>query len=86
MSFLSRHDGLKLHVFPLLVRPWAWKAVDWMTDLTMLPRDGRALASLRGPRAEEVLRHFVIDLASAAKQWIPPTSQRTFLTTRVKTK
>ena len=32
-------------VFPILVRPCAWKAVDWLKKLQMRPEDGRALSA-----------------------------------------
>jgi hypothetical protein len=32
-------------VFPILVRPCAWKAVDWLEKLQMRPEDGKALSA-----------------------------------------
>ncbi len=36
------HDGMLL--LPILIRPCAWEAIDWLKAIQMLPRDGKSVA------------------------------------------
>ena len=37
-----KNDGLTF--IPILIRPCAWKAIDWLKAIQMLPRDGKSVA------------------------------------------
>ena len=47
-ALLQRRDTEGLHIYPIIVRPCAWKAVKWLSRIQVRPKDGRAL--VRGDR------------------------------------
>ena len=42
--FLERRKTDGMLLLPILIRPCAWKAIDWLKAIQMLPRDGKAVA------------------------------------------
>src|SRR5689334_2597186 len=41
---LERRQTKGLVLIPILIRPCAWKAIDWLKAIQMLPRDGKSVA------------------------------------------
>src|SRR5579871_1386319 len=52
-QILSRHKAGKLWVFPILVKPCPWQAVDWLEEKLIRPRDGRPLSSFRSTHEQD---------------------------------
>jgi len=44
-ALLQRRDTEGLHIYPIIVRPCAWKAVKWLSRIQVRPKDGRPLAA-----------------------------------------
>jgi len=44
-NLLQRCDTEGLHIYPIIVRPCAWKAVKWLSRIQVRPKDGRPLAA-----------------------------------------
>jgi hypothetical protein len=42
---LERHDKEGLRIFPVIVRPCAWKQVEWLARMQVRPNDGRPLSA-----------------------------------------
>ena len=51
----SQNDGLIL--LPILVRPCAWKTVQWLAEREVLPGQGRALSGGDPPQIDSDLAH-----------------------------
>jgi hypothetical protein len=58
---LKRRDEQGLRVFPVIVRPRAWKRVKWLARMQVRPTDGRPLSGGDGHRIET-------DLAAVAEE------------------
>ena len=43
-ALLQRRDTEGVHIYPIIVRPCAWKAVKWLSRIQVRPKDGRALS------------------------------------------
>ncbi len=43
-TLLQRRDAAGLHIFPVIVKPCAWRAVDWLAKMQCRPTDGRPLS------------------------------------------
>jgi hypothetical protein len=56
-----RHkDGLR--ILPLIVKPCAWKKVEWISPIQARPKDGKAVSSFRGHRLDGVLTTFAEEI------------------------
>ena len=44
-TLLERREREGLHVFPVIVKPCAWKHVEWLAKMQVRPRDGRPLSA-----------------------------------------
>jgi hypothetical protein len=44
-ALLKRRDTEGVHIYPIIVRPCAWKAVKWLSRIQVRPKDGRPLAA-----------------------------------------
>jgi tetratricopeptide (TPR) repeat protein len=42
--FLERRKSAGMVLIPILIRPCAWKAIEWLKAIQMLPRDGKSVA------------------------------------------
>jgi hypothetical protein len=42
-SLLERMDKEGLRIFPVIIRPCAWKHVKWLTRMNLRPKDGRSI-------------------------------------------
>lgn len=49
-------------VFPILVRPCAWEAVDWLKELQIRPEDGRALSTGNEAYIDSKLAEITIEI------------------------
>ena len=53
-------DGLR--IIPLIVRPCAWQAFDWLASIESRPRNGRALSKGRKAKVEEDLAELALEV------------------------
>ena len=44
-SLLERRDKERLRIFPVIIRPCAWKHVKWLARMNLRPKDGKPLSS-----------------------------------------
>jgi hypothetical protein len=42
---LQRHAVEGVRIFPVIVDPCAWQTIDWLSQLNVRPKDGRALSA-----------------------------------------
>ena len=56
-----------LRIFPIIVRPCPWQAVDWLAKLQVRPKDGKPLASFKGYKVEENLTNMALEIANLLK-------------------
>jgi hypothetical protein len=56
-----------LRIFPIIIRPCPWQAIDWLARLQMRPKDGKPLASFRGYKVEEILSNITLEIATLLK-------------------
>jgi hypothetical protein len=59
---LERRRSESLRIIPLIVRPCAWEAVDWLTELLCRPTDGRPLSKGSRHRADEDLAALTLEI------------------------
>jgi len=43
-TFLERRDEEGMHIFPIIVKPCAWKQVEWLSRMNLRPKDGKPLS------------------------------------------
>ena len=51
---LERRRSDRMTIIPILLRPCVWKAVPWLKELQMLPRDGKSVSKDFKDNADEV--------------------------------
>jgi hypothetical protein len=56
-----------LRIFPIIIRPCPWQAVDWLARLQMRPKDGKPLASFTKYKVEEILSNVALEIATLLK-------------------
>jgi tetratricopeptide (TPR) repeat protein len=56
---LERRRDDHLPVFPVIIRSAAWQSVDWLNRMQVWPPGGKALASYRGNKRDEVILNLV---------------------------
>ena len=61
-----------LRIFPIIIRPCPWPAVDWLAKLQVRPKDGKPLASFKGYKVEEVLTNITLEIATLLKDTPKP--------------
>ena len=61
-SLLQHRDKQGMTIFPIIVRPCAWKAVDWLSKMQVRPRDGKPLTSYSGAQIDEVLSNVATEV------------------------
>jgi len=49
---LQRRKNEGILVVPVIVKPCAWKAVDWLSAVQLFPKDGIPLSTLEEPKAD----------------------------------
>jgi tetratricopeptide (TPR) repeat protein len=60
-----RKEGLK--VIPIIIKPCAWKTVDWLKSIQLLPRDGVPLSTKKDHEIDAVLAKLAEDIAVLIK-------------------
>jgi maltooligosyltrehalose trehalohydrolase len=83
---LQRRATEGLHLFPVLVRPCDWEAVDWLRQIQMRPRDARALSGMNVFRRETEMATLASELRAllAAPGEAPATTSAPPAGTEVK--
>jgi hypothetical protein len=56
-----------LRIFPIIIRPCPWQAVDWLARLQVRPKDGKPLAAFKGYKVEEILTNITLEIATLLK-------------------
>ena len=72
-----RNAGLK--VIPVLLRSCHWEVVPWLANLSMLPKDGRAVASLKGDQLDQAMADVsaeIARLAGEAVAYVSPSGDK----------
>lgn len=59
---LGRRDQAGFHLFPLVVRPCAWKGVGWLAAIQARPKNGAPLSGMSQADAEAALSQFAIEV------------------------
>jgi hypothetical protein len=70
-SLLARREA-GLRVIPLIVRPSAWEAVEWLAALQCRPKDGRPLSQSSMHKAEESLAELASEIRGLLRSSPPP--------------
>jgi hypothetical protein len=60
-----RREGLR--VIPIIIKPCAWKTVDWLKSIQVLPRDGVPLSTKKDHEIDEILAKLAEDIAALIK-------------------
>jgi tetratricopeptide (TPR) repeat protein len=66
-------DGLR--IIPLIVRPCAWQAVEWLAEIQCRPKDGRALSKGRKAKVEEDLAELALEIRDLLQNRAPAPTQ-----------
>jgi len=77
---LKRRDSEGMLLLPILVRPCLWKALHWLSNTQMLPRDGKSLEEIRGrinqeKALSEIAEHVYEKITDPDFQLSAPTGQ-----------
>ena len=72
-TFLKRRDKEGMHIFPIIVRPCAWKQVGWLTRMNLRPTDGKALSGGNEHQIDTNLMAIANEVATIIKR-IPDDS------------
>jgi len=54
-TLLRRRDEEGLRIFPVLIKPCDWEAVDWLKKMQLRPKDGRVISA---GKDHEIDQHF----------------------------
>lgn len=65
---LKRHQNKKLALVPVLVRPCAWEAVDWLRKIQIRPWNGISLSLLPSERGEVEIAELTREVMHIAMQ------------------
>ncbi len=61
-KLLERRRAEGVHIFPVIIRSCAWKAVDWLSALQCRPKDGKALSLFSEGEIEQHLSELVMEI------------------------
>jgi tetratricopeptide (TPR) repeat protein len=76
---LKRREEGGLRLYPIIVSPCAWPAVDWLCQLQVRPRDGRPLSTGGENRINADLAAMAMEIYDLLKQSAPPAASRVFV-------
>jgi TIR domain len=66
-KLFNRHEKEGMFIYPLLVRPCPWKAVDWLSKLQIRPQDvmrrTKAISAYSGAARDQVLADVASEIA-----------------------
>ncbi|MBI3800777.1 MAG: SUMF1/EgtB/PvdO family nonheme iron enzyme [Deltaproteobacteria bacterium] len=71
---LERRDGEGLSIFPILVRPCAWRLVPWLMQMQLRPRNGIPLSAGTEYQIDENLTSIVEEINAALEQVVLRTT------------
>ena len=71
---LQRRAADGLRIIPLIVHPCPWQAVDWLASIQCRPKNGRALSTVRKPKAEEDLTALALEIRALLRN--PPDAPK----------
>ncbi len=71
---LDRRQRDGLVIIPVVVKPCAWDAVDWLSRLQLRPKDGRALSSVTDFEVDEALTALSKEVAQVLRRLAQPHS------------
>lgn len=63
-QLLQQRDRAGTRIFPIIVKPCDWQAVDWLRRMQCRPRDGVPLSTLRASKADEKLSEIAREVRS----------------------
>jgi hypothetical protein len=66
--FLERRQADGLIVIPVIARPCAWTAVDWLASIQCYPEGGRALSKGKKPQIDEDLAGLALKVKTLLAQ------------------
>jgi len=74
---LKRRQNEGILVVPVIVKPCAWQAVQWLSAMQLFPKDGKPLSTLKKPKADSELAKLALvcrDVSRnvSTKPFIPP--------------
>ncbi len=75
-TLLERRDSEGLAIFPILVRPCAWKRVEWLAQMQLRPLGGIPLSAGNGHQIDEHLTAIVEEIAAVLDSMAIPPSVR----------
>ncbi len=82
-KLFNRHENGGMFIYPLLVRPCPWKAVDWLSKLQVRPQDAmrrtKAISAYSGAARDQVLADVASEIASLVKEPNATNSQSAIL-------
>ncbi len=67
-ALLERRRNEGLTVFPVIAKPCAWKMVDWLTKMSVMPKNNRPVWSDGGCHADEDLAEIATEVAMIIKK------------------
>jgi hypothetical protein len=78
---LERKDKEGLRIFPVIIRPCAWKHVKWLTRMNLRPRDGKPISSGDEHQIDADLAAIADEVAAIIESKNPKTPLETSPTT-----
>src|SRR5215510_12909882 len=63
---IEKHGAGKLRLYPIIIRPCNWKAVDWLKKMNLRPEDGRPVGLTKNDEVTET--KIDLDLAKIAEE------------------
>jgi TIR domain len=77
-KLFNRHEKGGMFIYPLLVRPCPWEAVDWLSKLQVRPQDAmrrtKAISAYSGAARDQVLADVANEIARLVKDAETPTN------------
>ena len=67
-KLFARHKQAGMKLYPLLLKPCAWREVGWLKRVQIRPPDAKPLASLRTAKAEQALADVAHEIAALARR------------------
>ena len=66
-TFLKRRDEEGMRIFPIIVKPFAWKQVEWLSRMNLRPKDGKPLSGGNEHQIDIDLAAIVEEVAAIIK-------------------
>jgi hypothetical protein len=63
-ALLQRRKKSGMRIVPIVARPCAWKAVDWLNRIQLRPKDAQPLSSLRQAQREQYLTDLAHEISA----------------------